>query len=992
MRHIAVLAVTLAAIACLLAAPPAHAVPFAVMYTDADGVGFKDASLGPQRKAAFEAALSYWGNLYPGTVPILLNASWVSAGSGSALAASGVGIQWADFPYAPKPGIAYVPALVNQFYGSYYSYNLEFPDIRVQFNLDYPWYYGTDGNAPSNQFDFYHTALHELCHGLGFQSNIQPDGSWYVPATTVADSFSVNLESGGRFLTDMTPAERKTAVTSPGLTFMGPEIQATTAGQGVAMLTFTNQFVIGSTADHVADSFAGTYDQLMTSGTPPGPVYDGAGPKTLHMMRDLGWNQVLLPSVQTLPPLVGTPSGKRVTFRAIVNPNGKPTNVRFEVTTNGTAQYLYYAGPLPGDNVSHAVSMEAPFDIDPASRYNVQAWADYAHYYVKDANSFNFVGLTPGPGAMLSFGAAQSLTVSSLQGPSGAQPFTMEAWVNPGAPPASGEPIAALGADGPGSLRWQYSAEGNFIASVPGSGLAFKPIPANTWTHVATSYDGTTLRLYLNGALAGSTAVTPNITGNTLLIGALGPALSYNGSIDELRIWNVARSEADIRRDRYRRAFAPTPNLVSLFHFDDAAGAAPADSAGAAQAAITSDAMWAPSTAPIGYPGAAATYAVNVGTASATIQGIVDPMGLDTTAAFGWSGNVITDNMIPATPAAVPAASYGTPVSARLTGLSPGARYNFGPFATNIAAPAGANTNVGYFVTLNPVTGTALRFQSLGDAVRIPGFGLTDFSQGITIQFWQKVTKAQEQSTIVLANDDSRNRINIHTPWSDGVVYWDFGDAAGAGRLAYTPPADITGTWQQFTFVAQPADPGHGVSGAMAIYRNGVNEAAQPVAGRFTPYAADLSIGGLPAGSFGGMLDEVRIWNRPLLQAEVEANWNKTLTGNEPGLLAYWRMDEGSGAAVHDAAGHGYDGTFWSNGTAGTHGYDNPFNWYDPAWAPSDAPLAPSFGLQDVIRAVRIAGGLQSAVAGDLPRLHVTETEGGVSLADALRLARMAAG
>ena len=39
--------------------------------------------------------------------------------------------------------------------------------------------------------------------------------------------------------------------------------------------------------------------------------------------------------------------------------------------------------------------------------------------------------------------------------------------------------------------------------------------PLNTWTHVALTYDGTTLRLYVNGALISTTARTGNLTTST---------------------------------------------------------------------------------------------------------------------------------------------------------------------------------------------------------------------------------------------------------------------------------------------------------------------------------------------------------------------------------------------------------------------------------------------------------------------------------------------
>ncbi len=75
----------------------------------------------------------------------------------------------------------------------------------------------------------------------------------------------------------------------------------------------------------------------------------------------------------------------------------------------------------------------------------------------------------------------------------------------------------------------------------------------NTWTHVASTYDGATFRLYINGVQVSSLAVTGNITVTTdpLRIGGT-TALSgqyFAGLIDEVRIYSRALSQAEIVTD-----------------------------------------------------------------------------------------------------------------------------------------------------------------------------------------------------------------------------------------------------------------------------------------------------------------------------------------------------------------------------------------------------------------------------------------------------------
>src|SRR5438105_10902245 len=66
---------------------------------------------------------------------------------------------------------------------------------------------------------------------------------------------------------------------------------------------------------------------------------------------------------------------------------------------------------------------------------------------------------------------------------------------------------------------------------------------------------------------------------------------------------------------------------------------------------------------------------------------------------------------------------------------------------------------------------------------------------------------------------------------------------------------------------------------------------------------------------FKGQLDELRIWNTVRTSNEIGQGISASLAGTEPGLVAYYRFDEGSGLVAADATGHGNTGTL-TNGTA----------------------------------------------------------------------------
>ncbi len=81
----------------------------------------------------------------------------------------------------------------------------------------------------------------------------------------------------------------------------------------------------------------------------------------------------------------------------------------------------------------------------------------------------------------------------------------------------------------------------------------FAPGQLAVWTHLAATYDGGNLRLFVNGQQAGSNVPHTGAiadTGNTLRIGngdLSAPGIEeWNGEIDEVRLWPFARTSAEI--------------------------------------------------------------------------------------------------------------------------------------------------------------------------------------------------------------------------------------------------------------------------------------------------------------------------------------------------------------------------------------------------------------------------------------------------------------
>jgi len=134
--------------------------------------------------------------------------------------------------------------------------------------------------------------------------------------------------------------------------------------------------------------------------------------------------------------------------------------------------------------------------------------------------------------------------------------FTIETWINPTAIPSSGY-IAILNtnswdATNGCSVHLQFE-NGNVVLSVYSLSTDYPcmktKLTANSWQHIAVTYDKTNslICFYLNGVLDNSISKTfPVAKIDAAELGAWNTSRYFNGQLDEVRIWNVARSASDI--------------------------------------------------------------------------------------------------------------------------------------------------------------------------------------------------------------------------------------------------------------------------------------------------------------------------------------------------------------------------------------------------------------------------------------------------------------
>jgi len=95
-------------------------------------------------------------------------------------------------------------------------------------------------------------------------------------------------------------------------------------------------------------------------------------------------------------------------------------------------------------------------------------------------------------------------------------------------------------------------------------------IPVGIWTHIAGTYDGSAVRLYINGVLVASVSTTGAIQTTTTQVRFGNEfALYLNGKIQEVRLWNLARTATEIQESRNLRLVGRELGLVAYYRLVD---------------------------------------------------------------------------------------------------------------------------------------------------------------------------------------------------------------------------------------------------------------------------------------------------------------------------------------------------------------------------------------------------------------------------------------
>ncbi|NRF91523.1 LamG domain-containing protein [Paenibacillus frigoriresistens] len=199
-----------------------------------------------------------------------------------------------------------------------------------------------------------------------------------------------------------------------------------------------------------------------------------------------------------------------------------------------------------------------------------------------------------------------------------------------------------------------------------------------------------------------------------------------------------------------------------------------------------------------------------------------------------------------------------------------------------------------------PVGGNpySLSFDGVNDYVNLASSAVLNITGDLTIEAWVYVTQTADSAIV------SWNNAATTFPF-----HWLINYSAASGKVRLNlsgTPYDSNTVVPLNTWVHLAAT----ISGSTAtLYLNGV------VDGTFTGIVARssgntfLTISKSDAQWFKGNMDDVRIWNVARTQAQIQANMNNYLLGDETGLVGYWKLNEGAGLLAADATANKNNGS-----------------------------------------------------------------------------------
>lgn len=415
-------------------------------------------------------------------------------------------------------------------------------------------------------------------------------------------------------------------------------------------------------------------------------------------------------------------------------------------TLSGTGASLKWYTDQFGDNYSATGFTPSTATIGTTSYFVAQADASGC----ESLRSEIVVTVVPNtPATHLNFDGVNDVvnlgtTTSSLLNNSNF--LTVEAWIK--VPNVVGTKTIVGNHVGWGGTQFNLRVINNTLNAFLGDGYygvssAAGTIVADTWTHVSMVYDDTTLKIYINGVVVGSTSVPSgyslaNTSPQTFIGNSVFGGEIFQGDIDEVRIWNIVKTVEQLNGSKNCELQDAEPGLLAYYKFNQ----------GVSQANNST-----------------------INTLNATVgpNGTLTNFALTGTTSNWLAGSPVTSGSI------VPSvASVTTPVT-----------YNQGDTASTLTATTGANgTGLMWYTTATGGTGS-----TTAPTPSTATVGSTSYWVSSTNVNGCESARTQIVVNVIVANDECSNAINLSvgvSSFNDFPVNVNLTTATNSGAPAPT--------------------------------------------------------------------------------------------------------------------------------------------------------------------------------------------------------------
>jgi glucose/arabinose dehydrogenase/chitodextrinase len=479
-------------------------------------------------------------------------------------------------------------------------------------------------------------------------------------------------------------------------------------------------------------------------------------------------------------------------------------------------------------------------------------------------------------GGALSFnGSSAKVTIPDAPSLRLTTGMTLEAWVYPTSIPNAWRDAVYKGDDNyylstSSSPGMRPAAGGTFSGSVAET-FGVSALATNTWTHLAATYDGSTLRLWLNGVQVSSKAQTGTLktSSNPLTIG--GDAIYgqyFAGRIDEVRTYNVALTQAQIQSDM-------ASAIGGGGGSDTQPPTAPATLTATAVSSSQINLSWSAATDNVAVTG----YRVErcQGAGCSNFAQIAAPSGT-TFSDMGLSPSTSYSYRVRATDAAGNLGGYSPTASATTqagaAGPTPVAAYSFNEGTGTTVADASGTGNAGTIGstvwTNQGKYGNALTFNGTNAKVTIPDAPSLRLTSEMTLEAWVNPSAIPNAwCDLVYKGDDnyylSTSSSTSSRPAGGGIFSGSYGETFGTSALVLTTWTHLANTYDGTT---------------LRLWVNGVQVSSKAQTGTLKTSSNALSIGGdsIYGQYFSGLIDEVRVYNVALTQTQIQSDMATAIT------------------------------------------------------------------------------------------------------------------